>query len=82
MEINKVSSFVHTNTNDIAQKEVEQWLDHGYKLGATHAVLYFDRFDNTRAMSYVFQPNTLDELIDRLKRDGQTIYQAWQYDRN
>lgn len=77
MYINNVSKCVYVGKKP--DSIVELWLDHGYKLGATHAILYFDKYDNCEAMSYVFPPITFDDLLQNLSNQGQSVIQCWQY---
>lgn len=70
------------NNNDPLDNEITLWLDHGYNLGATHAVLYFDTHEQSRAMGYVFAPANLEEKISSVKSAGGTIINCWEYARS
>jgi hypothetical protein len=77
MNINNVNNYVYNN--DVPPTMIDLWLDHGYKLGATHAVLYFDKYDCCEAMRYVFTPNTLEDLVEKIKSEDQVVINCWEY---
>jgi hypothetical protein len=77
MYINPVNNYEYNNEMHLPL--IDLWIEHGRKLGATHALLYFDRYDRDEAMRYVFPGENLNEVIRQIESEHQTVIKCWQY---
>jgi hypothetical protein len=80
MAVNKINRADFSNVP--YDCKVSDWLEHGYAIGATHAILYFDFYEKQQAMGYVSPGQSLEEKIELVEREHLTsIIACWQYSR-